>query len=86
MEVHQLRRMAAVAKSGTFSRGAELYQVSQPSLSQQIHKLEDELDLIVASQPIPEDRFDQEILFDEELLLALPANHSLARRANFLNA
>jgi LysR family transcriptional regulator, hydrogen peroxide-inducible genes activator len=176
MEVHQLRYMVAVARSGTFSRAAEQCHVSQPSLSQQIQKLEDELgerlfdrlrrqakltaageaflpraqrvlaeleaaqreagehsrllrgivtigvlptiapyllpdviavfgqahpgvevvmqedttahllelggngelDLIVASQSIRDERFDKEILFVEELLLALPANHSLA--------
>jgi LysR family hydrogen peroxide-inducible transcriptional activator len=43
MEVHQLRYVAAVARAGNFSRAAELCHVSQPSLSQQILKLEDEL-------------------------------------------
>ena len=43
MEMHQLRYVMAVAQKGNFSRAAELCHVSQPSLSQQIHKLEDEL-------------------------------------------
>lgn len=43
MEMHQLRYVLAVAKAGNFSRAAELCHVSQPSLSQQIQKLEDEL-------------------------------------------
>lgn len=43
MEMHQLRYMVAVAKTGNFSRAAEQCHVSQPSLSQQIQKLEDEL-------------------------------------------
>ncbi|HEX3721012.1 MAG TPA: LysR family transcriptional regulator [Verrucomicrobiae bacterium] len=44
MEMHQLRYVAAVARTGNFSRAAEECHVSQPSLSQQIQKLEHELD------------------------------------------
>src|SRR5882762_9225686 len=43
MEMHQLRYLVAVARTGNFSRAAEQCHVSQPSLSQQIQKLEDEL-------------------------------------------
>ncbi len=43
MEMHQLRYVVAVARAGNFSRAAEQCRVSQPSLSQQIKKLEDEL-------------------------------------------
>jgi LysR family hydrogen peroxide-inducible transcriptional activator len=43
MELHQLRYVAAVARTGNFSRAAEECHVSQPSLSQQIQKLEGEL-------------------------------------------
>ena len=43
MEMHQLRYVVAVARMGNFSRAAEQCHVSQPSLSQQIQKLELEL-------------------------------------------
>ncbi len=43
MEVHQLRYFCAIVKYGTFTRAANEEHVSQPSLSQQILKLEDEL-------------------------------------------
>ena len=43
MEMQQLRYVVAVARTGNFSRAAEACHVSQPSLSQQIQKLEDEL-------------------------------------------
>src|SRR6266571_2582587 len=43
MEVHQLRYFCAVARTGNFTRAAEQEHVAQPSLSQQVMKLEDEL-------------------------------------------
>jgi len=43
MELHQLRYVVSAARTGKFSRAAEQCHVSQPSLSQQIKKLEDEL-------------------------------------------
>jgi LysR family hydrogen peroxide-inducible transcriptional activator len=43
MEVHQIRYFCAVARHGTFTRASEVEHVAQPSLSQQILKLEAEL-------------------------------------------
>jgi len=43
MEIHQLRYLVAVADEGSFSRAAAKVRVAQPSLSQQIRKLESEV-------------------------------------------
>lgn len=43
MEIHQLRYFQAVARHGNFSRAAQMCHVAQPSLSQQIRKLEEEI-------------------------------------------
>ncbi len=44
MEFHQLRYFVELARLKNFSRAAEICNVSQPSLSQQIKKLEEELE------------------------------------------
>jgi LysR family hydrogen peroxide-inducible transcriptional activator len=43
MQIHQLRYFSAVARTGSFTRAAQQERLAQPSLSQQIRKLEDEL-------------------------------------------
>ncbi len=43
MEIHQLRYFVAIADEGNFSRAAAKVRVAQPSLSQQIRKLEAEI-------------------------------------------
>src|SRR5580692_7967497 len=43
MEFHQLRYVCAIAETGSFSRAAERCKIAQPSLSQQILKLEEDL-------------------------------------------
>jgi LysR family hydrogen peroxide-inducible transcriptional activator len=44
MEFNQLRYVCAIAETGSFSRAAERCHVTQPSLSQQVLKLEEDLD------------------------------------------
>lgn len=43
MEFQQLRYLCAIADTGSFTRAAERCRVAQPSLSQQISRLEEEL-------------------------------------------
>ena len=43
MEIHQLEYFMAIVDTGSFSRAAEFCNVAQPSLSQQIKKLESEI-------------------------------------------
>jgi LysR family transcriptional regulator, hydrogen peroxide-inducible genes activator len=43
MEIHQLRYFCAAAETGSFTRGARRERVTQPTLSQQLLKLENEL-------------------------------------------
>jgi LysR family hydrogen peroxide-inducible transcriptional activator len=43
MEIHQLEYLTAVAEEGSISKAARRVGVAQPSLSQQVKKLEDEL-------------------------------------------
>lgn len=43
MEFHQLRYVCAIAETGSFSRAAERCEIAQPSLSQQVLKLEEDL-------------------------------------------
>jgi len=43
MEIHQLRYFCAVAQTGSFTRAAQREHLAQPSLSQQVRNLEDEM-------------------------------------------
>jgi LysR family hydrogen peroxide-inducible transcriptional activator len=43
MELNQLRYFCAVARTGSFTKAAEQEEIAQPSLSQQIRKLEQEI-------------------------------------------
>jgi LysR family hydrogen peroxide-inducible transcriptional activator len=43
VEIHQLKYVCAIADTGSFSRAAERCHIAQPSLSQQVLKLEEDL-------------------------------------------
>ena len=43
MEIHQLKYFLAIVQTGSFTAAARTCHVSQPSLSSQVAKLEDEL-------------------------------------------
>jgi len=43
MEIHQLRYFSAIVRAGSFTRAAEQLGITQPSLSQQIRRLEKQL-------------------------------------------
>jgi LysR family hydrogen peroxide-inducible transcriptional activator len=73
MELHQLRYFCAVAETGSFSRAAEQSHVAQPSLSQQIMKLEDELGARLF------DRLGRSVRLTELGKAFLPRAHSVLR-------
>src|SRR3989441_456613 len=83
MEVHQLRYFCAVAREGSFTRAAQQQHVAQPSLSQQVRKLEDELgtrliDLALLALPVPGGPYSCQELLREPLYLVVPEGHPLA--------
>jgi LysR family hydrogen peroxide-inducible transcriptional activator len=66
VEIHQLNYFVAVAETGGFSRAAKSCNVAQPSLSQQIKKLETEIGLPLF------DRLGRTIVLTEAGRLLLP--------------
>jgi LysR family transcriptional regulator, hydrogen peroxide-inducible genes activator len=76
MELHQLRYFCAVARDGNFTRAAENQHVAQPSLSQQIHKLEDELGARLF------DRFPRFARLTESGKAFLPRAEAILRRVD----
>ena len=45
MDINQLQYFAEIAKQKNFTRAAQICHVAQPALSQQVRKLETQLDL-----------------------------------------
>ncbi|HOX25620.1 MAG TPA: LysR substrate-binding domain-containing protein [Candidatus Krumholzibacteria bacterium] len=66
MELHQLRYFLAAAEAGSMSRAAGRCNVAQPSLSQQIKKLEEELGVRLF------DRFGRGVVLTEAGLALVP--------------
>jgi len=66
MEIHQLEYFIAIVETGGFSRAAERCNVAQPSLSQQIRKLENEI-----GQPLF-DRLGRKVVLTDIGKLLLP--------------
>lgn len=71
MEIHQLEYFIAIAETGGFSRAAERCSVAQPSLSQQIKKLEGEI-----GQPLF-DRLSRKVVLTDAGRLLLPRANAI---------
>jgi LysR family hydrogen peroxide-inducible transcriptional activator len=77
MEFHQLKYFVAVARTGSFVRAAEEEGITQPSLSQQIRKLEGAL-----GAPLF-DRLGRTIRLTRFGEALLPEAEEILKRANF---
>jgi LysR family hydrogen peroxide-inducible transcriptional activator len=76
MEIHQLRYFCSVARSGSFTKAAAQEGIAQPSLSQQISKLERDL----GSQLF--DRLGRGVKLTEFGRALLPQAHEILRQVN----
>src|ERR1700686_5208142 len=76
MEFHQLRYFCAVARTGSFTRAADEEGVAQPSLSQQIVKLETTLGAKLF------DRLSRTVQLTENGRTLLPQAQAILREVN----
>jgi LysR family transcriptional regulator, hydrogen peroxide-inducible genes activator len=71
MEIHQLEYFNAIVETGSFSRAAERCNVAQPSLSQQIKKLETEMGHLLF------DRLGRKVVLTEAGRMLIPKVRSI---------
>jgi LysR family transcriptional regulator, hydrogen peroxide-inducible genes activator len=76
VEIHQLRYFCAVARHGSFTRAAEQERVAQPSLSQQIARLEND----IGSRLF--DRLGRSVQLTEAGRALLPQAQQILRQVN----
>jgi LysR family hydrogen peroxide-inducible transcriptional activator len=76
MEIHQLRYFCAIARAGSFTRAALDEGISQPSLSQQIVRLEQDLDAKLF------DRLGRRVQLTEFGRALLPQAQEILRKVN----
>jgi len=79
VEIHQLNYFVAVAETGGFSRAAKRCNVAQPSLSQQIKKLETEIGMPLF------DRLGRTIVLTEAGRLLLPRARAILSEIQDIN-
>lgn len=80
MEIHQLRYFCAVARTGSFTKAATQEGVTQPSLSQQIQRLEQDLGSKLF------DRLGRGLKLTEEGRALLPQATEILRQLNSARA
>lgn len=80
MEMHQLKYFMAIVETGSFSKAAKRCYVAQPSLSQQIIKLERELGRKLF------DRLGKKVILTDAGATLLPRAERIVRDANEVKA
>lgn len=76
MEIHQLEYFIAIVETGSFSRAADRCNVAQPSLSQQIKKLETEIGHLLF------DRLGRKVVLTDAGRLLIPKARTILGEIN----